>query len=281
MKKEVDAGEYMGFLESFIRLMLWFARDWSARHPDESFASVVMKRTDIWRQTDFNPGPPSAPASQSDSSCGAWFDLVGKLAAAYERTLGDDGSNRFEEQGFGLLRNHVVARVKSDLEDFKTTQRDIAAYQCGSLRYNTQPEAKNPRRIGFHISNACYPGSLFGDPLYMPACFLAMTIQCELKFGVTEITTTTWLNSHPKWLALFPEEWQSNLGEPDYDVRGHYGFWGQFVTAGKTFNHKLGEQFRREGKIPYPVRFSWCSIKSMRAWAIEIITNHAHNACPA
>jgi hypothetical protein len=54
------------------------------------------------------------------------------------------------------------------------------------------------------------------------------------------------------------------MSAPDENIRGHYGFWGQFLTARKTFNHKLAKQFMETGKMPFQTRRSWCSIESMR-----------------
>jgi len=162
------------------------------------------------------------------------------------------------------------ARVDRDLEDIKNA-KDLAKYQCGSLRYNLSPDTDNPQRIGFHIANACCPCSIFDDPLYLPGCFLALMGQCEAKFGVTEIGTGTWLNSHPKWLALFPPEWSDNMSPPRTDIQWHYGFWGQFVSARKTFNHKLGKKFRETGELPYSLRSSWCRIETMRKHLLTLI----------
>jgi hypothetical protein len=87
---------------------------------------------------------------------------------------------------------------------------------------------------------------------------------CEKQFGVREIGTATWLNSVPRWLRFFPAEWLANLSPPFTDAYWHYGFWGQFITARKTFNHNLGAQFRQTGVMPYTLRASWCTIAAMR-----------------
>ncbi|MDO9540938.1 MAG: hypothetical protein Q7J98_01265 [Kiritimatiellia bacterium] len=159
----------------------------------------------------------------------------------------------------------IKGRVDRDHEDFKSG-KDIEKYQCGSLRYDPGPEPDNPRRIGFHIANACFPGSIFEDKTYLPACFLVLISQCEAKFGISEIGTATWLNSLPKWNALFPDEWRNNMGPPNENIKWHYGFWGQFVNSRKTFNHKLAEQFRKTGKIPFPSRAAWCRTSEMREY---------------
>lgn len=257
---EITKEEHLDYLESSSRLMLWFAREWKKSHPEEDFESIVRNRTDIWRKTNLFPGGPDDPLSGYPE---AWLEILHRILKAYDETKADSDSARFEEICVELLKPHLIGRIERDIADHPgVTQK--AGYQCGSLRYDLSPDIDNPKRIKIHISNACYPGSLFDDRLYMPACLLVLTTQCAAKFGVTEIRTGTWLNSYPKWLELFPEEWAENMSQPNEDIRYHYGFWGQFLTSRRTFNHKLGRKFRQTGKMPYSHRSSWCSIFSLR-----------------
>jgi hypothetical protein len=262
---EITKEEQLDYLESSSRLMLWFAREWLKSHPQETFEKVIRKRIDLWRRTDFNTGRLDGPfLGYSD----AWLDLVGDLSKILQETADAPDSGAFEERCCERLRPHWEGRLERDvLEQRNDTQ--ISGYQCGSLRYNLEPDKKHPERIGIHIANACYPGSPFDDPLYFPSCLLVLTAQCTAKFGVTEIGTGTWLNSHQKWLELFPEEWKERLSPPNEDIHWDYGFWGQFLTARRTFNHKLGAKFRATGKMPFAQRYSWCSIQSLRKHLLQ------------
>ena len=260
MPAEITPEEQLDYLESSSSLMLWFAREWAKAHPSENFRSIIRKRTDIYRRTDFNP--------EWLDYCGTglpegWLNVLDELEKIYLETKADSSSKDFEKRCIDLLHPHFVTRVERDIAAQPSgTQK--TGYQCGSLRYDSEPAKNNPQRIGFHIANACYPASPFDDPLYMASCLLVLSTQCAAKFGVTEIGTGTWMNSLPKWLELFPKEWQENMGPPSDDIAWHYGFWGQFITARRGFNHKLGAQFRKSGKIPYVMRSSWCSISSLR-----------------
>ena len=257
---EITKEEHLDYLESSTRLMLWFAREWKKAHPDEDFESIVRNRTDIWRKTSFFPSGPDDPLSGYSE---AWLEILHRLLKAYDGTKADSDSVRFEEICVELLKPYWPGRIVRDImEHPNVTQK--AGYQCGSLRYNLAPDKDDSKQIKIHIANACYPGSLFEDRLYLPACLLVLTTQCAAKFGVTKIGTGTWLNSYPKWLALFPDEWSENMSQPNEDIRYHYGFWGQFLTSRRTFNHKLGTKFRKTGKMPYAHRNSWCSILSLR-----------------
>ena len=118
--------------------------------------------------------------------------------------------------------------------------------------------------IEFHIANAISPKSIFDDPLYLPCCFMIMMEQVEALYQAEYILTGTWLNSNSKWLELFPQEWHDNLSAPPADIKWHYGFWGQFITARGTFNDKLGDYFRTNRKFRYSLRSSKCTLAAMR-----------------
>ena len=257
-----NAEEHLDYLVSHARLMLWYARKWALEHSDENFADVLGKRVDIFRLSGCNHNfLDSTAVSAGDSP--EWLKTAAIIKGYFDETKGDSDSERFEQRCVELLLSGFRARVDRDLEDIRTAV-DLARYQCGSLRYDLSPSKDNPQRIGFHIANACCPSSIFDDPYYLPGCFLALMGECEAKFGVTEIGTYTWLNSHPKWLEIFPLEWAEHMGPPATVVSGNYGFWGQFITARKTFNHKLARKFRETGVFPYMPRGSWCRIATMR-----------------
>lgn len=259
MPSMITAAEQLDYLESSSRLMLWFAWDWARRHPDEPLRAIIRKRTDLFRRTDFNP----EWLDHCGPLPGAWLDVLDRIERIHQETAGAADSAAFEERSIALLRPHFESRVARDIADQPlATQK--SGYQCGSLRHDLAPDPKRPQRISIHIANACYPGSPFDDPLYLPGCLLVLTTQCTAQFGVTEIACGTWMNSLPKWLELFPREWQDNMGPPDESICWHYGFWGQFLTARRGFNHKLGAQFRATGRIPYPMRSSWCTTAALR-----------------
>jgi hypothetical protein len=266
MAPAITAEELLDYLVSSTRLMLWFARDWKRKNPGEPFADTIRQRTDIFRRTSLHEDHADGSAANKDN-LEKWEEVVGMIAAIHEETLAAPDSSEFEDRVTVELMPYFRGRIDRDLRDYGN-RVDVRNYQCGSLRYNLEP-AEDGKRIGFHIANACYPESPFADPAYFPRCFLELFTQVEEKFGVTEIGTGTWLNSHPRWLALFPRAWHENLSQPGVDVRGHYGFWGQFITARKTFNHKLGKQMRATGEFPYATRSSWCLIADLRRHLCE------------
>jgi hypothetical protein len=257
----ISRDEHLDFIESAVRLKLWFVRQHLQSHPAETFRNAVDHRVDIWRKTSLNPAHLDGPWQLE--KCPVWPSLAAELEELHRATLGETTAAAFEERGIALLRPYLHARVERDLEDIRN-KVDLQSYQCGSLRHNLEVSPEYPQRIGFHIANDCYPRSPFDDSHYFPACFLDLMDRCAEQFGVLEIGTSTWLNSVPRWLRMFPSEWAEHMGPPLTDVRWHYGFWGQFITARKTFNHKLGAKFRQTGIMPYALRSSWCTTAAMR-----------------
>lgn len=257
-----NAGEHLDYLVSTARLMLWFARKWTLEHPAEGFAEVLAKRVGVFRLSGFNPDFLDSTRVKAEDFPD-WLAAADTIRRYFDETRDDPDSSCFEQWCVELLMPGFRSRVARDLEDIRSF-KDLESYQCGSLRYNLRPNQDTPRRVGFHIANACSPHSIFDDPLYLPGCFLALMGECEARFGVTEIGTGTWLNEHPRWLRLFPPEWAEHMGPPARGIVGHYGFWGQFITARKTFNHKLARQFRATGEFPYLPRSSWCRIEALR-----------------
>ena len=246
--------EHRDYLYKIIRLKLFFMHGWLAGHPGESFVDVLQKRVDIYRKIDANPG--ALNPSAIDWRVPAWLELEQALVRVYELNRGS--VSRFEEEGFPVLRPSLDARLERDYRDRSALQ----AYQCGSLRYNVYSEPT--KEVVFHIANAVSPKSIFDDPLYLPCCFMILMEQVEVQYQAECIQTGTWLNSHSKWLELFPQEWHDNLSAPDTNVQWHYGFWGQFITARGTFNDKLGDYFRTNGKHRYDLRSSKCTLAAMR-----------------
>lgn len=261
MPDELTPAEHLDYLVSSVRLSLWFAWQFLDTHPEETLSNAIRDRTDLWRRTTYNTQHLDGALGKFDDP--EWAALMKTIEGIHARNRKNGSAQAFEDEALAVMMPYLTPRVERDLRIIRN-KVDLAGYQCGSLRYELKPDANHPGRIGFHIANACSPASPFNDPSYFPRCFMDLMEQCEKKFGVTEIGTGTWLNSYPRWTRLFPEEWISHMSPPNYDVQRHYGFWGQFINARRTFNHKLGRQFRETGRIPYPLRSSWCSIKAMK-----------------
>ena len=248
--------EHRDYLFSMVRLKLFFLARWQKSHPEEEFTSILRDRVDIFRKTDINPEAMTPVGSYFHLP--QWQALEKRLYEIYQMVNGDE--KLFEEWGFDVIRPHVERRCERDFYDCSS----ISAYQCGFLRYNLTVNPAEPDTLVFHISNDRRPNSFFEDPEHIKACFTKLMDAGEKQFNATKICTGTWLNSVPKWLALFPQEWQEHLSPANKDVRWHYGFWGQFLSARGTFNAKAGNYLRTTGELPYYPKTSWCTIQAMR-----------------
>ena len=248
--------EHLDYLFSMVRLKLFFLARWQRSHPEEDFAYTLRNRIDIIRKTDINPEGLKPVGNYFELP--QWQRIEKRLLEIYQLVRGDE--KLFEEWGFDLLRPHVENRCERDFYDRST----LSAYQCGFLRHNLTANSNAQDTLGFHIANDCRPKSFFDDRNHIKECFTKLLDAAENRFQVQKISTDTWLNSVPKWLKLFPGEWQDHLSEPDKDIRWHYGFWGQFISARGTFNAKAGDYLRATGELRYYPRYSWCSIGAMR-----------------
>lgn len=248
--------EHRDYLFSIVRLKLFFLARWQHEHSDEDFVDILRNRVDIFRKTDINPEGLTPVADYFHLP--AWQNIEHRLQEIYQAVNGDE--KQFEEQGFELLRPHIENRCERDFND----RSNIASCQCGFLRHDMQLHCDIHDALCFHIANDRCPESFFDDREHIKKCFNQLLDIAENQFHAAKICTVTWLNSVPKWVALFPRQWQENMSAASTRVGWHYGYWGQFINARGTFNAKAGEYLRRTGQMPYYPRFSWCGIKDMR-----------------
>ena len=203
--------EHRDYLYKIVRLKLFFLHKWLSEHPEEKFTDAIRNRVDIYRKTDANPGPMTPSVCYFDAL--AWKTMEDEAEALYRRYQNDSDRAVFEDKAFEVFRPSIDARCERDYLDVSS----LAAYQCGSLRYDTALQ-QDGKTVGFHISNAVAPHSIFSNPYYLPACFECLMRETEIKMGAERISSWTWLNSYPRWLAFFPKEWQDNLSEEKRNV---------------------------------------------------------------
>lgn len=249
--------EHREYLHSIVRLQLWFAWWWKHNHPNESFQSILRTRVDIYHKTNINRGTMNPAKTDFDDL--KWLDLERHLHKLYQKHCFKGGALTFEDAAFRIVQPTINARTRRDYEE----RPYVLDYQCGSLKYD-KPNEKYPKRVFFHIANAVAPKSIFTDKNYLPQCLTDLMNNSVAEFGADSLGTDTWLNSNPKWLELFPAKWSANMTPEDNDVKWHFGFWGQFITARGTFNTRLGRQLRETGKFPFWPRYSGCSFESLR-----------------
>lgn len=249
--------EYTELITELSKLQLWFLWNWMDMHPEEKFDDAVYNRIDICRKTD--PTPKHYDVADMDAERPEWIRIRKELKSLYTETCNDTTAHIFELKGFDIIKDVLARFVEASY------QKDLKFkdYQCGSLKFD--PPNEDKKAVTFHIGNAIVPQSIFADKNYLVDCFLCLMEKAEEEYNVDTLTTSTWLNSFPKWLKYFPNEWIENLSPENKSIGWHFGFWGQFISAKETFNYKYAEIFRKTGEMPFYPRRSHCSFASLRA----------------
>ena len=178
----------------------------------------------------------------------------------------------FEERMYAVIKELAMDRARRFYPESVgiALPKDWNVRVVGSLKYDSPLDRLPKNYCNFHIANAVAPKSIFTDPAYLPGCFLELMARSEREYGYDTLTTATWLDDDPRWLALFPEEWHANL-TPRKKVPGwDDGSWGQLVTARGTFNEKAGQYVRDHGELRYKQRGSHCSFEAMRKHLREL-----------
>ncbi len=153
---------------------------------------------------------------------------------------------------------------------YPATLQPPEGYNAGSLKYDS-PLAELPRNhCNFHISNAIAPKSILNETAYLINCFNTLLDKSEDEYHYDTLRTFTWLNSNPRWLFFFPDEWLNNLSKPNTEIHGDGGFWGQLSTARGTLNKRAADHILNSGKFQYPPRSSHCSYAAMRGHLLAL-----------
>ena len=247
--------EHRQYLHEIVRLKVWYL--WCRLHtyPEEDLRFVLRERVDIYRKTDANPEGMNPKVLHFDEP--AWLQMEEALQALWEEKKRE--ARRFEDEGFRIFQPSVDARCERDFSE----RPYVLDYKCGSLTYD-DPPPECPQRVGFHIANANAPRSIFEPQSHLADCLRRVMDGAAREFGATELRTGTWLNSHPRFLAYFPDCWRERLSPINDDVRWHFSWWGQFLTARGTFHEKPAARLRSTGLFPMPSRDSWCSFDELR-----------------
>jgi hypothetical protein len=253
--------EHLQYLRGSVRLMLWFCHRWASDHPGEDFIRILEDRVDIFEKTDLHKGllyaGDSAPKGDP-----VWDTLMREVKAVKE-ALPPGDHDGFEQKAFELVSPLIKDRVGRDVEALRELSESEES-RNGPFWWDRKLMDGEAKAINFHIYNSCYPGSIFDDPEYLPRFFIRMMDRSEREMGAKSLSTMTWMNNLNRWLNCFPPEWRGCLSEPDGNVMGHLGFWGQIITSRHTLNPAFDARIRQTGMLPYLMRRSYCSFGSMR-----------------
>lgn len=281
----------MEFLREFTKTQLFFAGLWAARYPDESMSSIIAGRTLISTFTvyqleqiyDWPTFHPHNLAQWTQVLIGweeLWEGIVGRASdhilhnkpkEARELSWATDGERdraldlaaQFEQGAINYVEARGIDlwsdRVERDMT-FLESGKLFEAYRGSCINYPTPIGEKAIKEgLEFHIANDRYPDSIMRDPLYIQRSLLTMA-EDALAAGCNEIKTFSWLNSLPKWVALFPQEYRDSIDGGTLDVEGHLGFWGQFISSRQTLSRSSDRILRSEGR--FPLAMAWGRVEA-------------------
>lgn len=259
--------DHLDYLHDLVRLKLWFVWHWQRTHPDEPFQQTLRSRVDIVNKLQWIEqmlaGRDYWSPNWDDRQ---WLALEERAHHVFLACREADSGNIFEQTAFPIFQPDIDAYAHTDFTRMLESGKAARSVRFDAPGGRHDPrDAEHPTSVVFHIVNTISPSSIFADPDYLPACLLEVMRGAEEAHGATELCTTTWLNSYPRWQALFPPDWMEHMTPNNEDVLGNLSFWGQFVNARQTFSVRRGEYLRETGRLPYYPRRSWCSFASLRA----------------
>jgi hypothetical protein len=245
-----ESKPYKEFMERMIPLAINFAYMWKITHPMEEIRKILNQRTNLIELLQLN--------KTEQQSLVDWSNFLDKAKSYFSEGVSKE---YFEKELTCMLTPLALSRFN---QYYEWRVNLFEKYNAGSLKYDA-PLSELPRNYcNFHIANMVSPKSFFEDPEYLPRCFMELMDKSEKEYGYDTLCTFTWLNSRSRWLALFPQEWHDNMSEPDNQITGNLGYWGQLITAGGTVNIRMEEYVRTHGELKYKPCKSHCSFKAMR-----------------
>lgn len=247
MKTKKSLKEHIDYTYDISKLMFFVAFKWKKKHENEAIKDIIAKRTMILEFT-------GTKNNENDKA-----SMLDCLEHIFMKNISSPAE--FEIKAFNTLKYHLDKNAPFIYEKDNIHPEE---YNAGSLRYDAPLNELPLNHCNFHISNALCPRSIFEDSTYLPECFMNLMDKSEKEYGYDILRTYTWLNSHPKWIEFFPDEWKKNMSRPDNEIWNNLGYWGQLITARKTFNSKTAEYIRMTCELKYKPRSSWCSFNAMR-----------------
>lgn len=240
--------EHHEFMNEISRLMFNFSYHWRLMHSDENISEIILNRTKLFQLYEING---------KSNVVQTWNELMSQA----EQLIGICSCELFELEMFGFAKDFIKECAK---RTYATSIKAPENYKVGSLHYDAPSDRFQRNQCNFHIANSVSPKSIFTDYDHLPNCFLKLMDDSEKEYGYDTLRTFSWLNSRPRWLELFPQEWQDNLEEPTLEILGNYAYWGQLVTSRGTLNEQVAKYVRENHKLKYKPRISHCSYSAMR-----------------
>ncbi len=253
MHKNKTLEEHIYYLQETVKLSLWVIADWKNKHPEEDIIWTMDERTALVNHTTFNP---STPFDYITYKGDQWPKMRLKLRELYEE---DNNPDSFEKSGFELLKSFIKDRARGDLDELHSKE-SFKQFDGTWVRYDI---SSKDEYLEIHMANTLYPKSFLADNEYFNKG-LIQAVRAAENSGFKGLKTKSWLNDLPIWKSKMPKEWNDSITNRNWDIEWHLGFWGQFLTANQCFNSRLGEKFRKTGKLPLPMSNAKASVDAFK-----------------
>lgn len=269
------AEEHKNFLVSMIKLKLWFVAKWKYENPNETIQSIVNERTLLRNYSKFNPGVLNQDLKNVEMSA-AWGNLVDEIESIYISQKVKSDYELFENTAYALFEGVIDDRIERDLDLFNNqyVSDESRNGSCFFFEANVEDNSEEgiylqknygdgKKFMRAHQWNNRYPESYLADKKFFRRSLIKLIDDVE-SLGCAGIYGTGWMNLFPLFSKMFPPEWRKNAIGPSYDIKGNLGCWGQFITPNYSFQHKIGERYRREHFIPFPTTLSFSTNEDFR-----------------
>ena len=246
--------EHKIYVERLARISFFYARKYlKPRLPEATLAECIRDHTPLLYHALFHY-----------ESRPRWDDPKSMEILKKANDCAELPPDAFEECMWSFIEDYAHERAEKNYP----SGVGVAAppsWHCGCLTYD-KPSPNANGVVVFHIANSVGPHSIFEDPTYLVKCFELLMTETEVRFGATALTTSTWLNDRPRWLAYFPESWKENLSPrvenpiPVWSVAS----WGQLIDSRGCVVPEREQALRDTGVLKYQMRKSQCSFIDMR-----------------
>ena len=253
------------YVRNITKLSLWYG--FKNCRDSTSFIDFVTCKTPVFRLTGLWDGKNFPLSVAAADRIEYWYALLGRIYTVFtqEKNLAD--STGSERQGLDILWPVMEPGIKRDVEKWPWIPScyGVSEFETGSFGfflYEFADSFADEKRIELHMGNIFAPDApmIHLDDRANELADLIRDAR-ERAPDVKYIFSESWFNSHPKFMTLFPDEWQTNPLQSS--LAYSYNWWGQFVSREGKYHVGNGERFRETGEFPYLSMTCQCSLDSL------------------
>ena len=234
--------DYLQSSLEYFDFIIKSAKVYQKKNPQKSFSEILRKHSLL-----------SYILRDSASECQVFPREAEEFLLQADQNL-EQAAEKFLPQLEKILRKNA-----------RSAQSWKEGYAPGmSLKWEGPHPDLPPSWLLFHMWNGIAPKSFLNEKQYFAQNFMTIMEEAQKKAPFDTLYTYSWLNTFPRFLEFFPEEWAQNRGERHQDVFANLGFLGQFVSADGRLNKKTAARYLETGELPFKPCAAHCSIEAMK-----------------